>query len=179
MDKAKIETIIKENNWQNWIQLIQSSVNGGFSSGNNIGIKSGEFDYYLLLNSDAYVHKDAIKNMLRTMSIDKSIGIVGPRLEWENGGQQVSCFNNMTPFGEFVRTANTGIITKLFKLMNIKESARSMASEVLDPDWVSLACVMLRKEMINTAMTHVEQYNNSNMINKHLDMYTELLNKNR
>lgn len=154
----KIEAVIKDKNWQNRVELIQSPVNGGFSAGNNIGIKASEADYYLLLNSDAYVHKDAVKIMIDTLRSDQGIGIVGPSLEWENGEQQVSCFNNMTPLGEFVRTANTGIVTKLFRSIGIKAIARNMASEISVPDWISFACVMLRKEVINDIGLMDENY---------------------
>ena len=52
----QIQQTITENNWSQWVQLLPSSVNGGFSAGNNLGIKAVAADAYLLLNSDTIVH---------------------------------------------------------------------------------------------------------------------------
>ena len=51
----RIDQAIIECGWGDQIELVRSSVNGGFSAGNNIGIRHAEADYYLLLNSDTLV----------------------------------------------------------------------------------------------------------------------------
>ena len=76
------------NNTQKYV-FLDSKINGGYASGNNIGlryaVKHG-YKYSLLLNNDieidSYSH---IQNMLELMEADKSIGAVSPRIVGKDG----------------------------------------------------------------------------------------------
>ena len=63
----KIRGAIAANNWSNWSEVLPSPVNGGFSAGNNVGIKAVDAEAYLLLNSDTIVRPGAIETLLETM----------------------------------------------------------------------------------------------------------------
>lgn len=154
----KINSFINTSGFNHWVEAISSALNGGFSAGNNVGINAYDADYYLLLNSDAYVRKGSIDKLISTMTSDNSIGIVGPRLEWENGDKQESCFYKLTPFGEFLAGAETGIITKFFNLFGVKEVAQGGAIREENPDWLSFACVLIRKEVFNVIGLMDEEY---------------------
>src|SRR5690348_6620488 len=52
---AKLRDWLAAHDSRNIVGLIESGVNGGFSSGNNLGIRAVDADYYLLLNSDTIV----------------------------------------------------------------------------------------------------------------------------
>ena len=145
----KIAQMIEENGWGVWASLIRSPVNGGFSAGNNIGIKSAQADYYLLLNSDAYVSPGAIEKMVRKLEECKEVGILGPAITWENGDIQTSCFNYARPLGEMVSTAHTGPITKLLAIFGAKEIAVQNAKNEMRPEWISFSCVMIRREVFD------------------------------
>jgi N-acetylglucosaminyl-diphospho-decaprenol L-rhamnosyltransferase len=121
---------VTTHNWNNWVDVIPSNVNGGFSAGNNVGIKSAKAKYYLLLNSDAFVRDDAIKTMILEMELNTKAGIVGPKLECENGEQQVSCFYNLTPWNTFLNVASTGLLTKLFNRFGVNEVAISIDKSI-------------------------------------------------
>ena len=56
---ARIEQAITDNKWHDFVRLLPSTINGGFSAGNNLGIKAVEADAYLLLNSDTIVRSGA------------------------------------------------------------------------------------------------------------------------
>ena len=43
-----------------WVKLIASKENTGFAKGNNMAMEKAEGDYFLLLNSDAFVKKDTL-----------------------------------------------------------------------------------------------------------------------
>jgi GT2 family glycosyltransferase len=132
-----------------WVEVISAEVNGGFSAGNNKGIQSYEAEYYLLLNSDAYVRKGAISKMLDLADRQPRTGVVGPRLEWPDGEQQVSLFYDLTPLNSFLASAKLGIFTNIFSWFGSKEVAIPIEShDVVKPDWVSFACVLLRAEMV-------------------------------
>lgn len=135
--------------FESWVSIIDAERNGGFSSGNNVGINFAEADYYLLLNSDAYVHPQAISNLLHEIKGDKGLGIVGPRLEWPDGSQQVSCFRNLTPINSFLNSAKTGFLTRFASFLGIYEVAIPLRQHtVTQPEWLSFACVMLKGEMV-------------------------------
>ena len=155
----KINDFIQSNAWQEWVTIKPSGINGGFSAGNNFGIKFAEAEYYLLLNSDAYVREDAIESLISTAESTPSLGIVAPRLEWPDGVQQVSCFYDLTPLNSFLHAAKTGLFTTLFKLFGIYEIAIPLEQhETVQPEWLSFACVLLRGAMIKEIGLMDENY---------------------
>ncbi|WP_051204964.1 glycosyltransferase [Butyrivibrio sp. VCD2006] len=68
--------------WNKKCIIIESSVNGGYARGNNIGIKYAEqngFDYVWILNSDVVIRNPkTLDMMLEVMSADNKIGAVSP-----------------------------------------------------------------------------------------------------
>ena len=130
----------------NEITLIASNSNSGFSGGNNLGIKSTNADYYLLLNSDTLVRKGSIDLLISTAVTNPSAGLISPRLEWPDGTPQQSCFNFHTPLSEFLFSARTSFLTNLFPKHEI---ALPLCSTSTHPEWTSFACVLVRKEVIS------------------------------
>ena len=63
---AQIDQAITDNNWTS-VTLVGSPDNGGFSSGNNIGISISRGDLILLLNSDTIVSAGAFELLVQTM----------------------------------------------------------------------------------------------------------------
>jgi GT2 family glycosyltransferase len=127
------------------ITLISSPENGGFSAGNNIGISAISADYYLLLNSDAYIEQSSIELLLKAFGRDPQIGLVSPRLQWEDGKPQESTFNFFHPITEFVQQSKTGIFSSLFKKFVVAEPVCDDARYV---HWASFACIMISAECL-------------------------------
>jgi hypothetical protein len=146
----KITQAIKDHGWGEWVFFVQANCNGGFSYGNNIGIKACKADFYLLLNSDAYIRPGAIDEMLHSFNSDSSIGLVGPRIEWSGGKPQVSCFNNMTIGSEFLSGVQTGLFTRLLAKFNINEVAIPYSDKCKQLDWLSFACIMIKDQVFET-----------------------------
>lgn len=85
--------------------LIESKINGGFSSGNNIGIKEAMrlgTDYILLLNNDTEVEPNFINEMLKVHKNRENVGIVSCKMMyydnkdyiWFGGGYfDINTFN--------------------------------------------------------------------------------------
>jgi len=126
------------------VKLIESSENGGFSAGNNIGIRSCDAKFYLLLNSDTLVREGALKRLMATISSEREIGLVSPRLEWPDGKPQESCFRDHRPASEVISSARTGFITKLLARYEVP---MRVSDERLFPEWTSFACVLIRREV--------------------------------
>ena len=64
-------------------ELIELTVNGGYSYGNNIGIdhafRKGA-QYVFIINNDIIVDQNCVENLERAVANDKTIGIIGPKV---------------------------------------------------------------------------------------------------
>jgi len=137
-----IEKWIAEKSNTSQIIFIKNENNIGFSGGNNTGINAIKANYYLLLNSDAFVTQGAVSALLDMAKKNQKVGLVGPQLVNENGKKQTSCFHFHSPIGEFVQSANTGLITSLFSKYNV-----AILHRVEEPEWISFACVLIRNDV--------------------------------
>lgn len=126
------------------VTLLESPGNLGFSGGNNIGICAVLADYYLLLNSDTVVHAGAIQSLLETAAAHPQAGIVSPKLVGVDGEVQTSCFKFHRPLGELVDTAQTSVVDKLLYPYVIR---MPFADKLVEPEWTSFACVLVRKQV--------------------------------
>ena len=141
----QIKEAIAKNSWDNFVRLLPSPINGGFSAGNNLGIKAVKADTYLLLNSDTIVRPGAIKSLLQAMEAHPEAGLVSPRLEWPDGTPQISCFRYLSPVSELLKAAKTGPVTKLLKKYDVP---LPVSDKPIEPQWTSFACVLIRNEVI-------------------------------
>lgn len=142
----QIESSLNENGWNEWAVLVRSEVNGGFSAGNNVGMQAVDAENYLLLNSDTLVRPGAIAELLRAMDKNPKAGLIGPRLEWPDAEPQNSCFRDKNIWSELIAGAQSGPITKLFASHDV---SMGIFDEPTNADWVSFACVLIRREVID------------------------------
>lgn len=141
----RIAAQVRQNGWDNWVSVLASGRNGGFSFGNNVGIKSVEAENYLLLNSDTLVRNGALQLMRQALYERDHIGLVGPRLEWPDGTAQHSCFRYRSPASEMITAASTAPITRLLQKYSVP---LPIADSKMEPPWASFACIMIRREVI-------------------------------
>jgi N-acetylglucosaminyl-diphospho-decaprenol L-rhamnosyltransferase len=166
-----LETERSARGWTNWMSLLRLPENRGFSAGNNAGIsfarEHGDFDAYLLLNSDTVVRAGALGILGGVLEHEPTVGLVGPRLEWPDGNLQASCFRKISPTSEFLSAAKTGPVSRLFPgrevpIPNPPTSAGDNSPDVPpfpdDIEWISFACVLIRKEVIEAAGPMDEGY---------------------
>lgn len=73
------------------ITLVKSSVNLGFSKGNNLGLKYAKGEYILLLNSDTELLNNAVLSAYSRISKDSSIGALSGKLLYEDQRVQPVC----------------------------------------------------------------------------------------
>lgn len=124
------------------VQLITSTANCGFAAGNNLGLRASTGRYVLLLNSDTLVMPGALTALVRFMDEYPAAGAVGPRLLRPDGTPQPYAFGgDPTPVYLLWR----GVV----QLILHRHLHNWAAEEVHTVDWVSGACLMARREMIN------------------------------
>ncbi len=127
------------------IKLVRSPTNTGFSGGHNIGIGACAAEFYLLLNSDAILRPGFCKAILAAAEAQPKAGLFGPRIEYDDGEVQTSCFRFPSAGSELIRSANTGFVTKAFKRYEVAIALPPPADQI---DWASFACILLRGEMV-------------------------------
>ncbi len=129
---------------------IPAGRNGGFSFGCNIGLRAGRAPYVLFLNPDAQITAGSIRHLAEVLAQDTGSGIVGPRIEESDG----------TLFPSMRRYQRAGSIwaTALFLHRFFKSAA--WANEIVKspaayhavayPEWVSGACFLARRDILET-----------------------------
>jgi len=141
----RIARAVAERGWSDRIQLVRSPVNGGFSAGNNVGIRHQPASAYLLLNSDARLRPGTLAGLRDALRTRIECGLVGPRMCGAEGETQISAFRVRSPVTEFLAAAGTGMIDRLFRRHLVAPPAPVESTEA---QWVTFACVLVRHEVI-------------------------------
>ena len=124
------------------IRVIRAGRNLGFGSANNLGIRNSHAEYLALVNSDAFVEKDTLQVLQRYLASDSNVGVVGPLLLNADGSCQESRFRFPTPGRAWME--NCGLMWLLNRLAPRKRPAIGE-----DVDWLSGACLLVRREVID------------------------------
>jgi N-acetylglucosaminyl-diphospho-decaprenol L-rhamnosyltransferase len=145
----RIQNVIIENGWGSWCNLTAISPNLGFTGGNNVILRSAlqsanPPQYVLLLNADTLVRADALKVLVDFMDRHPKAGIAGSRLEDPDGTPQRSAFRFHSPLSEFESNLKLGVVSRLLKHWIVAPAAPANTSEA---EWVSGACMMIRREV--------------------------------
>lgn len=73
-------------------KFIANKKNSGYAKANNKGLKVAKGEYWLLLNSDTIVKKNALENLIKFADETPDAGVVGSKLYNADGSLQPSCF---------------------------------------------------------------------------------------
>lgn len=119
--------------------LKESKENLGYGKGNNIGIKISSGKYILILNSDTLLIKDGIQMLLEYVKTNSKVGIAGPGLLNKDGSKQKSV-------GVFYTPLNAILMLFGAERLGFLRYAPDNPSMV---DWVSGACLMIKKEIFD------------------------------
>lgn len=132
------------------VRLIENEENMGFARANNIGLEVARGDYILMLNSDTKVLGDALCKLVTFLNSHPEAAVVSGRLVYPDFSDQGVARTFPTPLNALF--GRRSILTKLFP--NNKYSKRYMVSrqnqsgEPFEVDWVSGACLMARKTVV-------------------------------
>lgn len=128
------------------VKLIKNKENVGFAKANNQAIKLAQGKYILLLNSDTEILPNAFDEMLSLMDKNPKIGVLGCQLLNRDGSIQDSCgyFPSITAT-LFTKVQRASMVGRLFKRLPSSQQKVEKEKEV---DWVTGACLMVRKEAI-------------------------------
>ena len=127
------------------VNAIVRENNGGFASGCNAGWQAGSAPYVLFLNPDARIVPDAIQRLVQVLLNEAAVGAVGPRIEHSDGSLAFS----QRRFPR--RRSSLAQAIFLHRLPGAKKWGddlvrdRSAYERSGEPDWVSGACILLRR----------------------------------
>lgn len=128
------------------VRFVRSETNSGFSGGNNRAIAEAPgAELYLLLNSDALLRPGFFDRMLAAVEAAPDRGLFAPRLEWDDGTPQQSCFRFHGPASEIIRSAGSGPVTRALRSHVVALSVDPDPAEI---EWASFACILLRGDMV-------------------------------
>ena len=116
------------------VTVIEAGGNLGFARANNIGIRRSSGANILLLNSDTVVPPGALDRLLAELDRDGTAAVAGPRLVDGGGRAELSFGRMIGPLNEFrqKRLARGGAVDSLTRRRQY-------------PDWVSGACLLVRR----------------------------------
>lgn len=130
-------------------ETIQNDRNRGFSVAANQGLHRAHGAHLLLLNSDAFVEEGAIGAMAEYLDQYPKVGIVGARMLYPNGDDQVSAGF----FPSFLRAVVTyATLYKYFGHSMFLYAPNPFTKRFFEApsvvDWVSGGCMMIRREVM-------------------------------
>lgn len=139
-------------------RLIRNRENVGFSKAANQAIGMSKGRYVLLLNSDIILLDAALIRMVGFMDQHPRVAVLGPRLTNRRGVLEYSCKSFPTPsIALFLNYPFAKIVPleKAFKGYLLSDWDHSSAREV---DWVTGACMLVRRESMEEAGLLDESY---------------------
>jgi GT2 family glycosyltransferase len=131
-------------------RVISMKTNVGFARANNEAIRQSASDLILFLNSDTVVRAGSIDALIAALRELPGASIVGPRLVDTNGTPELSFGPMISPIAEIRQKA-------LMKLAS-RDRIAAMTSHVRRVDWVSAACLLVRRHDAERAGLFDERY---------------------
>jgi GT2 family glycosyltransferase len=117
------------------VRVIDAGGNIGFAAANNVGVRETSSELVLLLNPDTRAHGTAIDRLVAALDAQRDIAIVGPRIVDAHGRAELSFGRTISPIAELRQ--------KL--LQHMTGIVAAMTRRTRDVDWVSGACLMIRR----------------------------------
>jgi GT2 family glycosyltransferase len=138
------------------VRIEQPPANRGFGSGCNLGTRGTTGDVLLFLNADVVLSAETLEVLLHRLHADARIGVVGPRI-LSGGKLQLSA----RAFPSF----RTGLLGRRSLLTRVLIRARRYPAEFRhtyggggEVDWVSGACMLVRREAFESVDGFDEQF---------------------
>ena len=138
------------------VHLICPDRNLGFGAANNLGLRQAGTEFVLLLNSDTLVPAGAIDTLVRELETDRGAVAAGPRLVGADGRPELSFGPMMGPFTELRQK----ILGRLYdrRWPPAVRMVSRMTARRHCPDWVSGACLLVRRADALAAGLFDERY---------------------
>ena len=129
--------------WWKDVRLIETGSNLGFARATNVGIRASTGTNLLLLNSDTIVPPHAIDLLLEELQRHPDVALVGPRLVDASGRAELSFGRMIGPFNELRQKIL--VRGQARRQPFVSRVVDRMTRQAHSPDWVSGACLLVRR----------------------------------
>ena len=128
------------------IHIIETPSNLGFGHGYNLGFKRAHGKYILINNPAKLLEPEAVETMVAAMEADPTIGILAPKLIYDDGTVRDSYRSFPRLLDVFIkRTALRSLFPERMRRYLQWDRNAEIAG---DADWVAGGCLMLRADLI-------------------------------
>lgn len=138
------------------VAVVELGRNAGFAAANNAGIRASDGELILLLNSDTIVPPGAIDRLVARIAGEPSVAAAGPRLIDGEGRAEWSFGKMLTPWTE----ARRAVAGRLYhrRAAGVTWAIERATRRESYPDWVSGACLLVRRQAAEEAGLLDERY---------------------
>lgn len=137
------------------VRLIALDRNVGFGAANNVAMRAASADLLLLLNSDALAIEGAIDRLIGRLTATGAVA-AGPRLVGRDGRPEVSFGAMLTPASELLQRVRVRLADRGGALAD--RYLEGLLSQEREVDWVSGACLLVRRDAALAAGLFDERY---------------------
>lgn len=130
------------------VEVVALDENAGFAAANNIGLRCATAPLVLLLNSDTIVPAGAIEILVDRLLASGAVA-AGPRLIDGRGRPEVSFGPMLSPAAELAQRTRVRLAARDSALA--RRYVARLVSREREVDWVSGACLLVRRAEANAA----------------------------
>ncbi len=132
------------------VHLVVNEANLGFSRANNQAVALSQSRYVFLLNSDAFVHPHALREMTAYADAHPEAGVLGPRVLNPDGSLQYSCRRFPTLGAGVFRNTYLGRLFPRNKYAQDYLMTNFDHLSTRSVDWVSGCAMFIRRALLGT-----------------------------
>jgi hypothetical protein len=135
------------------VDVVPSGKNGGYGFGNNVALRRGlddphPYDYFYLLNSDAFVEGNALQTLLDFLHARPDVGIAGGYIHGTDGQPHPGAFRYPSFWSEIEGSVRFGLLSRLLQSHVVPRPVPE--STVDDVDWVPGASMVIRRAVLQS-----------------------------
>jgi GT2 family glycosyltransferase len=141
-------TAIVRGSWPD-VRVIELPGNLGFAAANNRAIRESSSELVLLINPDTRVPAGAIDRLVAHLDVQPDVAIVGPRIVDGDGHAELSFGSMIAPLTELKQKIL--VVGNDRGIRSVVARVDRMTRQTRDVDWVSGACLLIRRADLEAA----------------------------
>ena len=138
------------------VRLIAAGGNVGFARANNLGISQTFGELVLLLNPDTVVPAGSIDRLVAALDATAEAAVAGPRIVDQNGRAELSFGRMISPLAELRQKILVAGNDRNVPLIRTLVDGMTRRTRVVD--WVSGACLLIRRKDLEAAGRFDERF---------------------
>ena len=124
------------------VDIIESDENLGFGAANNLAMERARGDYFLLINTDAFLETDALRELSNAAQRHPRAAVIAPRVLNEDGSRQKSVWPFPTPAHAWSENLGLNWLARRFNPSLRKIHSPDDEGEIA---WAIGACLLVRR----------------------------------